>query len=126
VSSKSSELSESPKPSAPSGRDVDPETGQSWPDYLDTHETARYLKFAYNLPIAPLTLVRQRTRGIGIRWKYLGQKPIAARVEVDRFVREDALRDVSPLKAGAQARIARAAKPPPPPAKQQRRRRSAR
>jgi hypothetical protein len=86
---------------------VDPDTHQPWPLRFDTDGTARYLQVAHNLPIAKLTLVRQRSKGVGIRWKYLGQKPIAERTEIDRFVREDALRDNSPLKAGAQARADR-------------------
>ena len=86
---------------------IDPETGQPWSVRFDTRGTARYLLIAHNLPIAELTLVRQRSKGVGIRWKYLGQKPIAERTEIDRYVREEALRDVSPLKAGAQARVAR-------------------
>jgi len=83
---------------------VDPDTGFAWPARFDTKGTARYLQIAHALPIAALTLVRQRSKGIGIHWKYLGQKPIAEREEIDRFAREDALRDVSPL---TQARAAR-------------------
>jgi hypothetical protein len=86
---------------------IDPDTGQPWSVRFDTRGTARYLQIAHNLPVAELTLARQRSRGVGIRWKYLGQKPIAERTEIDRFVREEALRDCSPLKAGAQARAAR-------------------
>jgi hypothetical protein len=86
---------------------IDPATGQPWSVRFDTLGTARYLRIAHNLPVAELTLVRQRSKGVGIRWKYLGQKPIAERTEIDRFVREEALKDTSPLKAGAQARAAR-------------------
>ena len=86
---------------------IDPDTGQPWPVRFDTRGTARYLQVAHNLPVAELTLARQRSKGVGIRWKYLGQKPIAERTEIDRYVREEALRDFSPLKAGAQARAAR-------------------
>jgi hypothetical protein len=101
----SSHASEPPVPA--SALDNDPETGRPWPRHFDTGGTAHYIQIFHNLPIAKLTLVRQRTRGVGIRWKYLGQKPVAERIEIDRFVAEDALRDVSPLKAGAQARAAR-------------------
>jgi hypothetical protein len=87
--------------------DCDPDTGRPWPLRFDTKGTARYLTLAHNLPIAAPTLVRQRTRGVGIRWKYLGQKPIAERTEIDRYVREEALKDTSPLAAGAKARVAR-------------------
>jgi hypothetical protein len=86
---------------------IDPETGQPWSVRFDTRGAARYLQIAHNLPIAALTLVRQRSKGVGIRWKFLGQKPIAERTEIDRYVREEALRDTSPLKPGAQARAAR-------------------
>jgi hypothetical protein len=86
---------------------IDPDTGQSWPVRFDTKGTTRYLQLAHNLPIAALTLVRQRSQGVGIRWKYLGQKPIAERTEVDRYVREEALKEVSPLRPGAQARATR-------------------
>ena len=103
-------LSDRTEPSIASPLDAtvtDPETGQPWPVRFDTRGAARYLQIAHNLPVAELTLVRQRSKGVGIRWKYLGQKPIAERSEIDRYVREEALRDVSPLKAGAQARAAR-------------------
>jgi hypothetical protein len=86
---------------------IDPDSGLPWSLRLDTKGVARYLRIVHGLPVAVLTLVRQRTRGVGIRWKYLGQKPIVERNEIDRYVREDALRDVSPLRAGAQARAKR-------------------
>jgi hypothetical protein len=103
-------LSDWTEPNSASSLDatvIDPATGQPWSVRFDTRGTARYLQIAHNLPVAALTLVRQRSKGVGIRWKYLGQKPIAERTEIDRYVREEALRDVSPLKAGAQARAAR-------------------
>jgi hypothetical protein len=52
---------------------IDPETGQPWSVRFDTRGTARYLQIAHNLPVAVPTLVRQRSKGVGIRWKYLGQ-----------------------------------------------------
>jgi hypothetical protein len=85
---------------------IDPDTGQPWPERFNTREAAHYLAVRHSLPIAALTLVGQRSKGVGIHWRYLGQKPIAEREEIDRFAREDALRDVSPLKAGAQTRRA--------------------
>jgi hypothetical protein len=113
--SSSTPLETPPRAAAPlSPLDVDPETGHPWPLRFDTRGAARYLQIAHNLPIATLTLVRQRSKGTGIRWKFLGQRPIVERSELDRFVAEDALRDVSPLKAGALARAERerqAAKP---------------
>jgi hypothetical protein len=44
---------------------IDPDTGQPWPVRFDTRGTARYLRIAHNLPVAELTLVRQRSKGQG-------------------------------------------------------------
>jgi hypothetical protein len=86
---------------------IDPETGKPWLRRLDTRTAKRYLREVHGIEIGIQTLVHHRSQGIGIRWRYFGQKPLTTPPEVDRYVREDAFQDVSPLTRSARDREAR-------------------
>jgi hypothetical protein len=77
-------------------RNIDPSTGTPWTDYMDGPVVVRYLG-ARGIKRSLQTLAHQRAAGIGIKWRYLGQKPIATREEIDRHIDQDLFRDVSPL-----------------------------
>jgi hypothetical protein len=87
-------------------QELDPETGLPWSRYMDTDTARRYLAQAYGIKIAKQTLAHQRSRGRGIHWRYIGQKPVTTRGEIDRYIREDAFSDESPLARTARARAA--------------------
>jgi len=77
-------------------RVIDPETGVPWTHYMDTRKVRRYLH-GYGIDIALQTLVHKRAMNVGPRWWFNGQKPLTTKDEVDRYIREDLLRDQSPL-----------------------------
>jgi hypothetical protein len=87
--------------------DTDPTTGMPWPPRMDTRQAARYLQVVHGLPVQPQTLVHHRARGVGVHWRYFGQRPLADRPELDRFALEEALQDESPLTRNAREREAR-------------------
>src|SRR5215469_1018421 len=87
-------------------RTIDPASGDVWTLFQDTNGAVRYFRVIYGFQIAKQTLAHQRSKGVGIKWQYFGQKPVAALTELDRHARE-ALRDVSPLSQAARARAAK-------------------
>jgi hypothetical protein len=78
---------------------VDPTTGQSWPEYLDTRGTSHYLRIRYGLTVAQQTLAHRRSSGTGgLIWQYLGQRPVIKRSAIDDWIRDGgALAATSPL-----------------------------
>jgi hypothetical protein len=77
-------------------RVTDPETGMPWPHFMDTGTVQRFLR-GLGIKISMQTLAHKRSRGIGIRWRYQGQRPVATQDEVRRHIREELLGDSSPL-----------------------------
>jgi hypothetical protein len=92
-------------PLAPT-EDDNPET---WPRLMDTTTAASYLSQILGLVIEPQTLANYRSAGRGPKWRYFGQKPLAERSELDRWVAEEALSDESPLRRRARERAKRCA-----------------
>jgi hypothetical protein len=88
---------------------IDEDNPETWPRLMDTSRAASYLSQILGLVIEPQTLANYRASGRGPKWKYFGQKPLAARTELDRWVAEDALSDESPLRRRARARAERRA-----------------
>lgn len=82
----------------------------TWPNWLDTILTSRYLREVHGLIIEPKTLANWRRLGRGPPWKYQGGKPLAHRQTVDHWVERDALQDESPLSRLARERRRRASK----------------
>jgi hypothetical protein len=82
---------------------IDPSSGEPWPEYLDTAGTVRYMR-SRGIKRSAQTLAHQRAAGVGIRWKYLGQKPMATKAEVDRHIDQDMFSDASPLVGRASGR----------------------
>jgi hypothetical protein len=80
---------------------AEPET---WPRFLDTNLSAAYLSQILGLQVEPQTLANYRALGKGPKWKYFGQKPLAERTELERWVNEEALSDESPLTRRARER----------------------
>jgi hypothetical protein len=89
---------------------VEQPTEATWTRYLDTKGVSKYLR-AQGIPVAIQTLAHQRSMGFGIRWKYLGQRAITTKEEVDRFVAQDLLRDESPLTRRSRKQASPAEKP---------------
>jgi hypothetical protein len=92
----SSEIEEKPSAVVVDVRTIDPDTGTPWTDFMDARVVVRYLG-ARGIKRSLQTLAHQRATGVGIKWKYLGQKPIATRAEIDRHIAEDLFSDSSPL-----------------------------
>jgi hypothetical protein len=63
---------------------------------MDTKTVARRLK-EQGTPVSVQTLAHHRAAGHGLRWRYLGQKPVVSDDEYQRYVREDLFADTSPL-----------------------------
>jgi hypothetical protein len=77
-------------------RIIDPRSGEPWPEFMDTPLVIRYMQ-ARGIRRSAQTLSHQRAAGAGIRWKYLGQKPMATKAEIDRHIEHDLFADASPL-----------------------------
>jgi hypothetical protein len=75
---------------------IDPETGMPWPYYMDAMTVERYLN-GLGIKVSRQTLAHKRANGIGIHWRFHGQRPVATREEIERYIREELLRDTSPL-----------------------------
>jgi hypothetical protein len=75
---------------------TDPITGTPWTEYMDGPVVVRYLK-ARGIKRSLQTLAHQRAAGAGIRWVYLGQKPMAKKAEIDRHIEQDLFTSASPL-----------------------------
>jgi hypothetical protein len=88
---------------------VDPATGRPFPPWMDTVQTARYLQVVYGIPVEAKTLANQRAADRRPEWRYYGQKPLCSTAEADRYAREDALADESPLTRRARERTERRA-----------------
>jgi hypothetical protein len=93
-----------PPPAVSAERSIDPATREPWPQLLDTAATHRCLKVRHGLQRAIPTLAHDRSLGVGIRWRYSGQKPVTTLSEIDRWVAEEALKPRSPLSEKARAR----------------------
>ena len=76
----------------------------SWPERMDTNAAARYLREQHGLPTEPKTLVNRRALRKGPAVRYFGAKPLYDRVELDRWVKEEALQPISPLTRNARRR----------------------
>ena len=83
---------------------VDPATGRAWPRLMDTAQTARYFQVVHGIPVEPKTLANQRAADRDPRWRYYGQKPLCEQIEADRYAREEALANESPLSRRARER----------------------
>jgi hypothetical protein len=77
-------------------RTIDPATGEVWTLYQNTEGSTRYLRAVYGLPVTKQTLAHQRSRGVGLPWRYLGQRPLTTLPDLDRYA-QAMLRDKSPL-----------------------------
>jgi hypothetical protein len=78
-------------------RVINPRSGFPWPKWNNTDDVLLYLKRVHGLSPSKQTLAHHRSKGIGIRWSWYGQVPVTTLEEVDRYVREDALKPNSPL-----------------------------
>jgi hypothetical protein len=78
-------------------RVINPRTGVPWPKWNNTDDVLLYLERVYGLRRSKQTMAHHRSQGIGIKWRWFGQVPVTTLEEVDRYVREEALKDQSPL-----------------------------
>jgi hypothetical protein len=79
-----------------------------WPDRMLTEQASEYLKEEHGLPAEPKTMRNWRALGRGPKCRYFGTLPLYDRPELDRFAKEDALSDESPVTRTR--RLARAAR----------------
>jgi hypothetical protein len=96
-----------PPPAVSAERGIDPVTQEPWPQLLDTPVTHRCLWTRHGIRRAVATLAHDRSTGVGIRWLYSGQKPVTTLAEIDRYAKEEALKQRSPLSEQARARAAK-------------------
>jgi hypothetical protein len=90
-----------PEPRTPSeivdARVTNPRTGLSWPKWNYEDDARLYLERVHGLSSSKQTLAHHRSQGIGIKWRWHGQRPVTTLAELDRYVAEEALRERSPL-----------------------------
>ena len=72
------------------------EGSDDWPTRMRCDAAAQYLKAQHGLPVLPKTLRNWRAAGRGPKCRYLGTLPIYDRIELDRWVEEDALKAECP------------------------------
>jgi hypothetical protein len=63
---------------------------------MDTPLVIRYMQ-ARGIRRSAQTLSHQRAAGVGVKWRYLGQRPMATKAEIDRHIEHDLFADASPL-----------------------------
>jgi hypothetical protein len=85
-----------------------PVAKREWPPRLNTEQAADYLNEEHGLPVVSKTLRNWRAARKGPVWRYFGTVPLTTPLELDRYVREEALQDEAP--AARTRRLAKAAR----------------
>ena len=79
-------------------RIFDPLTDDRWKWWQDTNGGVRYVREKSGLPLTREKLTRLRAKGLGPKWRFFGQKPMTTLEELDNYIENEALQDVSPLR----------------------------